>query len=494
MKKGRILVLAALAAASLATAPFLRADPNLPDSNPPGWTYSVLPDATFLDDCPICGRPSILEPVSGTFRVRLLGTDPLFVTLALEDIDLVASRPGGEDRHIHGSGTLRFGGEVVVRQDWLLQLDVDDGATKTHALFTNNVPVPERAFPMMAVALTQTNGTFTKLFHLELPAAPFADLWFSTRLGFTPATLPKGTEPFADGDVLSIDGHAVRRYPEMLQEFGFMPLVADHGLDALDLLPAGELAFSVRTDGFGEQSGPVLNGDLLSDHGSVLRSGADLLAGFGVKADGPDVGLDGAQTLSGGEILFSTQSPFVSPSLNEMLGDGDLLSNHGRVVSANADLLALFPRKDPTVDQGLGAFHVWPSGEVWFAVERGFQTTGGVVVAAGDVLSDAGYVVVRNHDLLRRFSPLEDVADFGIDALAPISDWEAIQGPLQFTGVTARSAGLHLEWKGPGRVFQLLGADDPAGPWTPVAPIVPDLAATLPWTDSPPRFLRLRQW
>ena len=183
--KARSLIRAAIRGASVAAAIALRADSNLPDAAPPGWTYTALPDAVFIDECPPCGRPTIPEPVTGTFRVRLLDANPLFVTVALESIDLVATRPGGTPRHLRGSGSLRFGGEVVIRQEWLLRLDVDDGDTKTHAVFTNDVAVPERPFPMMGVGLTQTNGTFTKVFHLQLPAAPFADLWFSTRAGFT---------------------------------------------------------------------------------------------------------------------------------------------------------------------------------------------------------------------------------------------------------------------------------------------------------------------
>ena len=73
-------------------------------------------------------------------------------------------------------------------------------------------------------------------------------------------------------------------------------------------------------------------------------------------------------------------------------------------------------------DYGLDAVHVWPSGEIWFSTEEGFQDGALGPIAAGDLLSDQGYVVYRNLELLGPFAPIEDLADFGLDALFLVSD------------------------------------------------------------------------
>lgn len=36
------------------------------------WHYELLPASYLIDDCPPCGRPTIMEPLRGTFDLRLL--------------------------------------------------------------------------------------------------------------------------------------------------------------------------------------------------------------------------------------------------------------------------------------------------------------------------------------------------------------------------------------------------------------------------------------
>ncbi len=493
MKAGSLTCLAAalglvsIRSAALAQSP-------LPDTQPPGWTYTVVSGATFVDECPPCGRPDILEPVNGTFRLRLLRVTPLSSNFAVENIALTSTRPGSPDRVITGSGNLEYGGELALRQTWVLNLDVDDGFTHHQAVFTNQTASPDRLWPMLSVNLTQTNGTFTQVFHLQLPAAPFQEIWFSTRSDLTAGTLPKPDAAVSDGDLLAHTGRVVRRQSALIGAFGFVPPNTGLGLDAVDILPGGEIAFSLKNGASSEQAGQVQSGDLLSDRGQVLRRNQDLTEGFGVKPDAPDAGLDGFQSIPGGEEYFSTRDAFHAPSLNADIGRGDLLSNHGRVVKSNAELLAMFQPMDPGTDFGLAAFHVWPSGEVWFAVEQGFTTTDGQSYAAGDLLSDQGYVVFRNLELLRSFSPLEKLADFGLDALFIVSDVEAVPGPLSFTKFAATPTGLRLDWSGPGRVYRLWGMDDPTSPGAPVGDITPDPGVVIPWDGSARRFFRLQQW
>jgi hypothetical protein len=50
------------------------------------WRYTLVHGATWVDDCPICGRPTILLPLRGTFDLQWVREDPLFQYYALENI------------------------------------------------------------------------------------------------------------------------------------------------------------------------------------------------------------------------------------------------------------------------------------------------------------------------------------------------------------------------------------------------------------------------
>jgi hypothetical protein len=90
--------------------------------------------------------------------------------------------------------------------------------------------------------------------------------------------------------------------------------------------------------------------------------------------------------------------------------------------------MAAFQPIDPVpANFGLDAAHVWPSGEIWFSTEVSFTDSRLGPVGKGDLLSDTGRVVARNRELLEIFSPIEDLADFGLDALQVFL-------PVQFEG------------------------------------------------------------
>src|SRR5215475_12924454 len=64
-----------------------------PGTNQP-WTYLLLHESFLLDDCPACGRPSIQEPMRGSFSLRLIDANPISARYAVEDILFKAgSRP-----------------------------------------------------------------------------------------------------------------------------------------------------------------------------------------------------------------------------------------------------------------------------------------------------------------------------------------------------------------------------------------------------------------
>lgn len=173
------------------------------------------------------------------------------------------------------------------------------------------------------------------------------------------------------------------------------------------------------------------------------------------------------------------------------------------MIKSNEELVARFNPADPKKDYGLDAIHVWPWGEVWFSVETGFNGQHFDHYGAGDLLSDQGYVVYRNLDLLSPFQPLEDLADFGLDALLVINDAE-VSPPAtgaRFLSVEAMKAGAGLLFRAEssGRWQQIEKAPDVSGPWIPLIPIT--LASTNATyldrgtlTNQPRAFYRMLNW
>jgi hypothetical protein len=467
------------------------ASAQTPTANRP-WVYRLLDDSSLTDDCPICARPTIQVPLRGTFSLRLLTQNPLFSRYAMEDIQFTAR---GGDYRVTGSGTFQIGGEAALVQEMFLQVQVDNGFTNRLCYFTNATAAVDRLWPMIDITLDQTNGTFTQVYSLRLAAAPLREIWFSTVNYFSATTSPKG---FVEGgDLLALSGGIVKRNYEFFTSVGAKPPAPDLGLDAVDIQPGGEIAFSMDSSITSKTLGPLQHGDLLSTRGRIIRRNQDLLAPFGIQPPVPDVGLDAVHVLDTGEILFSIETDVFSERLGITLQRGDLLSSQGTVVRTHQQMLARFHPLSDAKDYGLDALYLWPSGEFWFSVEEGFDDSALGPILPGDLLSDQGYVVFRNRELLGAFAPAQSQSDYGLDALYVVTDATpsapaarlAIQPRL-----ATRSAGL--TWQSEGRVFQVERADDVTGPFQVLSTFIPDLffddLGAL--TNRAQSYYRLRQW
>jgi hypothetical protein len=461
-------------------------------------SYSLLPGSYLIDDCPPCARPTILEPMRGTFDLRLIEENPLFSRYALDHVSFTAGFIAGRTYRVVGKGTYRAGSEVGFLQDLFLEVRIDDGFTNRLCYLTNATPAVERLWPMIETTVMQTNGTFTQVYHLHLFAAPLREIWFSTTHGFHPGVQPLYTNYVSPGNLISSAGRVVKRNSELTASLGIMPSVPDVGLDAVDVLPGGETAFSMEQDIFSETLGPLHQGDVLSDRGRVVRSYVELIGAFGPEPPPADEGVDAVQVMSTDELYFSVENDFFSETLGRAIRKGDLLSSRGVVIKTNEQLIARFNPVFPKEDCGLDGIYVWPNGEVWFSVETGFYGQHFEFYAPGDLLSDQGYVVYRNLDLLAAFQPLEELADFGLDALFIVTDTLPPTPAPRFLEIKAHrpSGEVTLRWEGSGRLFQLEGAAKVTGPYLPLTPITTEtsfedagaLAHHLQY------FYRLRQW
>lgn len=427
----------------------------------------------------------------GTFELRLLSESLSESVYAVENMTFETL-----DGLYHATlqGTLRVLRAEGSGQEWALEGDIVDPEGSTACIIAETGKLSERELPVIRVKLEQTNGTISRQYLLTIDAAPFAGLWFSTGNGFTPDS---GDGYVTGGSLLSSNGFVVRSNAELLAAFDPAQQNPEPGLDALDVLPGGIVAFSLNDDFESQSLGLLRHGDLLLDDGRVLRRNSELLAAFVLQPSVDEHGLDAVQILSDGEILFSLTTDAFSEQLGAVLGHGSLLSDQGRIVRTNSQLLERFHPSGPAQDYGLDAAFQWPHGEIWFSLTGGFQDNQLGAIWAGDLLSDRGYIVVRGLDLVSPFRPIEDLADFQTDALFLYG----VQQPTasgRFLSIKAdRPAGtIALEWTGGGQVFQLFRSPALEGPYLPLS--LPGPERSFLDADSlalqPEAFYRLRQW
>jgi hypothetical protein len=354
---------------------------------------------------------------------------------------------------------------------------------------------------MFKAEVDQTNGTLIQQYRLEISAAPFREIWFSTATNFQAGIWSAPTNGISGGDLLSSSGRVVKRNSELTASLGIQPPVADLGLKDVDVLPDGEIAFSIEQNVFSGTLGQLLSQDLLSDRGRVIDHGnPDLIGNFQPAPPLPEfVGLDAVQVMDNGQIYFSVQNAFGSKKLGITLQPGDLLSDQGVVVRTGEQLLRQFKPANPTNNYGLKSIFVWPEGEIWFSTRDGFYDSNGTFFASGDLLSDQGYLVYSNAELLAAFAPTGSSTNAGLDALFVVSDLipEALATSLSLPQLIGQPpASIQLQRSKGGRVFQLEAATNILGPFIPILPITTDQifidADAL--TNGTQRFYRLHQW
>jgi hypothetical protein len=153
-------------------------------------SYTLLDGSYFVDDCLICGRPTIQQPLLGTFDLVLEQDFGTFIRYAVRNIDFIASPAWAGEVHITGYGTYERFEEFAVLQSMDLATEVKDSYTNKTAFFTNDSRAVEVPFPSIRIRLTQTNGTLLQTYSLELFARQRA------RSGFPPPNLlPQRTVP-----------------------------------------------------------------------------------------------------------------------------------------------------------------------------------------------------------------------------------------------------------------------------------------------------------
>ncbi|HEY6228551.1 MAG TPA: hypothetical protein VI282_15640 [Verrucomicrobiae bacterium] len=450
------------------------------------WRYQLLEGSYLMDDCLICGRPSFNIPMRGSFTLRRVEVSPVATKYVIENADFKA----GPDYSFSGSGTYTTSGDFVIKQSMTLSGELQTTAETKQVALTNETSAITRRWPMLFATLKQTNGTLASTITLTIAAAPLQEIWFSTSTNFTRAI--KIDNSVSDGDLLSTIGHIVKRNSDFQTNFPG-PTFLNMGLDAVDILPGAEIAFSTGTKGV------LSDGDFAFANTGAITRWQDFM-----NIVAPDLtsdpGLDALQFDGPNKIYFSTRQDIaaaVGP-----IGNGDIIlidteAGTGDVFRSNADLLSQFHPSEAK-DYGLDALYIWPTGEIWFSTTNDFSDTQLGPISAGDLLSDAGYIVYRNAGLIAALQPVgAPPPDVGLDALVVISDFVADESKTTLkASLDTQNDAVILSWQGQGRVFRLERARDIAGPWEGITSIVPAFSFedTDNITQQQRAFYRVRQW
>jgi hypothetical protein len=134
--------------------------------------YTLVTGSELIDDCPMCGRPTILAPMTGTFELHLLDQNPLFTRFELLNIAFHAGTNSGPEYKVTGSGIYQVGGEVALVQNLFLDVWINNGFTNTEVLCTNSNTGVNALWPKFQASVDQTNGTPGQVYHLDLIAIP----------------------------------------------------------------------------------------------------------------------------------------------------------------------------------------------------------------------------------------------------------------------------------------------------------------------------------
>ncbi len=346
------------------------------------------------------------EPLHGTFDLYPTTPPAQYVVEHFRGFDSIGTEC------VTGSGSYMFNyGNHNLVLDVLI-----DGAP--HHLDSGWPPF-EAFPPMVRIDLSEPSSPGQPVYSIRLIAVPALGVWFSTRIGFHTPNLTY----ISHGDVLTQFGSVLWSNQALTQNLGIQPPVPDLGCDAIvpieiDYLHDWQCLFSTDVGAWSEIHGWISDGDFLSEGGFIMHRNFEMVQNF-LPNPPIDVGLD---AITFGYVCndwyFSSEIDFWSDHMGTLVRHGDVLCKRdGWIYKTNEDLLAKFNPVGPHPYPGLDALYLWPTGQIWFSVNEGFVDANYGSISDGDLLSTDGWVIYRNLQLVRRFEPIEDTNNFGLDGL-----------------------------------------------------------------------------
>src|SRR3954462_1243796 len=202
------------------------------------WRYQLTDGAAIMDDCPICDRVSIWEPLQGSFDSVVVQRSPISFAFLLTNINFVSVNTNLPVTRISGSGTLDFD---TGRLKLTLDLKIVRSGTTEPIHMTNSPAESPRVYPIIGANVNEDTASQTHVYRLRIQAAPIRELWFSTAINFTSAQIGA----ISHGDLLTT-GRVIKRNFELTESLSVPE--GEVGLDAIDIGPRGELFFSTTSN------------------------------------------------------------------------------------------------------------------------------------------------------------------------------------------------------------------------------------------------------
>jgi hypothetical protein len=386
---------------------------------PGPMTYKVVEGSYLVDDCR-CGKPAVMIPVQGSFGLVRGRTDPLFEYFSVRGLLLGGNAAGASYPVTGAGSYRRGGEVAVVEEMTLaVTVGGRAGVTLESGLVAPQTAPPWLEIDLVETAVDRVQFYALHLVATPWPEVWFSTAQPFTPMASPGQPVSPGDLLSNRGRIVRRNIDLVGRLGVMpvVPDLGLDAAAAARPSAGTDAMRS-EVWFSIPDPVFSETLGPLGSGDVLSERGSVVRRHDDLLKRFCAMPPLPDVGLDALEVGEDGTLQFSTDASFFSECLGRPISHGDLLAEDGTVVRRGLDLVAKFHvRASITGDVGLDAVYLWPHGEVWFSVTTPFLDERFGLIGDGDLLSDTGRVVARNLELVSAFASLEFSAGFGLDAL-----------------------------------------------------------------------------
>lgn len=327
--------------------------------------YQLIEGSTLtIDYGPISKRPLQEVPINGQFFLEELPVDCLERIFDITKLEFTPIHKSGYYWGHNGSGQhIFFEREKPQMQKTTLKVFIDRGGP--YILESKKVKIASDInFPWIDITLSMRvdSATNSPIYALRLIAVPLSDLWFTTEMPFTSGT-SNGINKISDGDVLNANGKVICANKHLTKPF--------------------------------QTASNTLGLDALAGPSSLERAP---------------------------EILFSTEDDFPSSPFR-WIGEGDLLSDHGKIKRRNSDLFRAFSPMSKNL--GLDGITRAPRNSMQsarelflFSAEQGFfSELLGQWISDGDLLLENGSVFKNQKELLRNFHPIDSINKIGLDAV-----------------------------------------------------------------------------
>jgi hypothetical protein len=418
-------------------------------------SYQLVEGSTIMALYPDSERPVFEVPIKGSFLLTpALSSTSNFKAFNVNKLNFKAQNG---DEHLtgkEGNGTYLYNDTATDPGQQRMRLSLRIGDSDPRKFDSGLVLIPKNTkFPWIDIIVKNlkiTTGEISPQYVIHLVAVPIPGFSFSTNYSFTSGSLGK---PVNNGDLLSSGGRILMTNSELISQFHLYPTFVEQkvGLDAVIgpfnhfPSPDGEtlkpfVLFSTDTDILAEENPG--QGDILSNFGKVVKRNYELISPFVLMPPIPDMGLDAlsiAQKISIDSpgtaiteedaalpekkiIVFSIKESFFSEKLGVLITPGDLLTTNGTLYRTNKELLQNFNPVSVSTERyiDIDAVYILPNGEVWFSTASDFTSGTLGHIGHGDLLSENGRRILRNMEIVNPFSPLEDMADFGLDSMSVI--------------------------------------------------------------------------